>query len=431
MSGFQAFVVVNDYKNHHQMVVKTQSWGNFPASQRGMALMLIVFFLGLMAVAGLLNALNGNQMRIERDNRTAAALAEAKAALNGYVALKTDLASKTLGKFPLPDMGNGISLSEGDAAGNFAGNTSGISLIGRLPWKSLGLSVLRSADSECLWYALSGTFKNTPITNGMPNWDSLGQIDVVDANGNSVASNLVALVVAPGMPLDGQDRTSDSFAVQCGGNYDARNYLDAYSAANAIGGGLNYFSGSVNNSKAPDTTNKIFVQAKSDHYNDRFLMISVDDVFNVLIHRSDFSAQISALLDDSDFITNLKTTVIAGSKGSDNVNNAFCNSIANINNKIFCTNWKEMLLLTQLPALSPITIDGATTPNCTRVVIFGGKRTGTQVRLTSADKNDPANYLEGANLANFATPTAISNSFKGVSSFSASKPSADILRCLQ
>ena len=34
--------------------------------------------------------------------------------------------------------------------------------MGRLPWKTLGLDALKAGPGECLWYAVSGTYKNSP-----------------------------------------------------------------------------------------------------------------------------------------------------------------------------------------------------------------------------------------------------------------------------
>jgi hypothetical protein len=89
-----------------------------------------------------------------------------------------------------------------------------------------------------------------------------------------------------------------------------------------------------------------------------------------------------------------------------------------------------MLLLTALPAPSAITIDGIATPACNRVLIFGGQRTAIQSRVTAVDKNTAANYIEGINLAAFASPVANNNNFAGSATFNAATSSVDILRCL-
>jgi hypothetical protein len=296
------------------------------------------------------------------------------------------------------------------------------------------LPPLRDGQGECLWFVVSGRFKNSPPTDAL-NWDTLGQIDVIDGSGNVILGNVAALIVDPGAALDGQNRAlADPAYAQCGGNYDARNYLDPYDAANAVAGQVNYFATGTNHRVAAGTGNEPFVMTRGNHYNDRFLTITVDDIFQPIIRRSDFAAQIAALLDDSDLRAQVETghaqtVAVSGSatKGADNLN---CGSIANSANRAFCKNWKEMLLLTQLPSAASIDIDGAPTPPCHRVLLFAGQRTATQVRNSATDKLDPANYLEGDNLAAFATPTAHTATFSGSSTFSWRSPGSDILRCL-
>lgn len=397
------------------------------AKQRGAALMVMLVIVVMGVAAVLLSSLSSTALQIERDKMTADALAQAKEALIGDAVSQSPVSSA--GYLRLPDLGFGIGSApaEGSSAPNFAGNNKDYSVIGKVPWKTLGISPSRSGQVECLWYVVSGRFKNMPATNAL-NWDTQGQIDVIDGNGSILASNVAVLLVAPGKPIDGQNRAlSDPAYMQCGGNYDARNYLDAFNNANAIAGELNYFAGSTNNRVAPDSNNKRFVMASNDHYNDRFLFITIDDIFRPIIRRNDFSMQISALLNDAVFIPHLQAITIAGTKGTDN---ADCNNTSNPDNKKFCKNWKEMLLLTQLSLPSPIGIDGAPTPICNRVLIFGGQKNTAQNRLTAADKADPANYLEAPNLAAFATPNAASSNFSGVSAFSANSPSKDLLRCL-
>ena len=234
---------------------------------------------------------------------------------------------------------------------------------------------------------------------------------------------------------------------QCGGNYDAKNYLDTYDSLYSIAGEVNYFSGTTNNRVATNNDNKRFVFTKNDYYNDRIISIAVDEIFRSLIKRSDFSAKINALLSDPDFISILKEIKITSAmtsppnlKGTGNLGiNCECSqpscltnkSIINTDNQTFCKNWKEMLLLTELSPPMPIIIDGSeTVVNCSRVLIFGGQKTELQARATVIDKNSPINYLEATNATEFKTPIANSNNFSGTFSFNSSNSSADILRCL-
>lgn len=390
--------------------------------QQGMALIMLVFIVALVATGYLLHALNPVALKIERDKKTVAALSEAKAALLGYVITKAT--ANTFGYLPNPDLGLGI-INEGSEAGS-AGSIDA-SLIGKLPWKTLGIAPLSDGASECLWYVISGRFKNNPKTK-IINWDTQGQIDVIDGRGDVLASNLAALLVSPGQPLDSQSRVLGSANFfQCRGNYDAKNYLDPFSSEVAVEGEVNYFLGSTNNSRAPNTKNKKFVLNKNDDYNDRFLFVTVDEIFKLTSRRSDFSAHITSLLDDADFKAHLQSIEIKGDKGTDEIK---CSKITNVDNQEFCRNWIEMFLLTQLPVATPISISNISTAPCSRVLIFGGQKTGTQVRLTEDDKDQPANYLEGSNMLAFDAPIAKRTEFIGTLSFSASNPSADIMRCL-
>lgn len=386
--------------------------------QQGMMLIMLLFLIGLAAVAMVLSSLNANSMRIVRDAKTNDVLAEAKAALIGFSVGSSSMS----GHLPNPDMHTGV-VAEGGASGSVG--ATDISLIGKLPWRSLGLPPLKDGNSECLWYVVSGRFKANPLTATL-NWDTQGQINLIDGNGNVLAAGLAALIVSSGSVLGNQDRSlEDATLTHCAGNYDARNYLDTYDAANAVSGEVNYFSGSANNSRSPNANSKSFVLVNNANYNDRILYITVDEIFQPIIRRSDFSAQITALLDDVEFNAHLQSLIVGGSKGTANID---CDEIiSNSNNNTFCKNWKDMLLLAELPTPASIDIDGVPTSLCTRVLIFAGTKTSMQVRATTANISDPANYLEGTNLAAFKDNTA---DFSGLSVFDADNSSADIMRCL-
>ena len=390
----------------------------------GAALMLMLLIVILGSLSFLVSSLNSSALQNARNNKTTLALAQAKEALVGDTASSPSILSA--GYLRLPDLGFGIGNvpAEGSSPPNFSGNNADLSVLGKVPWKTLAIAPSRDGSGECLWYVVSGRFKNNPTSNSAFNWDTLGQIDVVDGNAKTIANNVAAIIIAPGTPLDQQTRSlSNPAYTQCGGNYEARNYLDPYNKFNATSEELNYFSGGTNDRLAHNDKNKRFVLTLNSHYNDRFMLITADDIFRPIIRRSDFSSQVSSLKNDPYFLTAIPSN---NNKGiGDNI----CNSLLP-NNQTFCTNWKEMLLLATLPTPSSIVIDGASTGICRRVLIFGGQKTVTQTRLTPADKANPANYLENANLAAFALPTALSSHFTGFSTFNANNPSAELLRCI-
>jgi len=198
--------------------------------QRGMMLIMLVFMLGIAAVAYMVHALNGNTVKIERDKKTAAALAEAKAALISYST--RDLSPGTCttnclrpGDLPCPDMNNtGV---VGTSCGSAAGSSQTLR-IGRLPWKTLGIGDLRDGYGERLWYAVSNRYKYNTRYRPL-NSDTTGTITLRNSSGavindGSSSTGLVAVIFSPGPPIvrqDGvqQDRSTSQENV-------ASNYLD-------------------------------------------------------------------------------------------------------------------------------------------------------------------------------------------------------------
>lgn len=397
--------------------------------QGGVALLAMLTLLTLFGLYLFVGQLSAMQPRLAREQEAATALAEAKTALIGDAISR--LLLNDAGRLRLPDRGAVIGEvpdidDEGRASGNFAGNDKDISVVGMFPWKTLGTGSLRDATGQCLWYVVSGRFKIVPKTDAL-NWDTIGQLDVINANGSFIATNLAALVVAPGPVLDGQSRVlANVLYRECGGNYDARNYLDSFDGADAIAGQVNYFDGSTNHRVAPTSNNKQFVLVDGDHYNDRFVFISVDDLFNRVMRRSDFAQEIGNLLDTPTFQAYLQSIVVAGNKGTDNI---ACSAAPDPS---FCDNWKEMLFLAQISPPSPITINGVTSPlSCGRVLIFAGRRSVGQSRSDALEKADKMNYLEGLNVSSFAVPNATATAFSGsLAGFSAASPATDLVRCL-
>jgi hypothetical protein len=195
--------------------------------QQGFAVLFLVLTLLLGGVAVFYSLATTIPLEIERDRKTAAALATAKAALIGYAVGVHDFASNERpGDLPCPDQndngspGGSLVTSCGDAAGNQQARR-----LGRLPWKILGLPDLRDGDGERLWYAVSNNFKNnlrtactTPGQTGCLNSDTRGTITIRDASGSIThnganpdpytPSGVVAVIIAPGAILKRQGAAS-------------------------------------------------------------------------------------------------------------------------------------------------------------------------------------------------------------------------------
>jgi len=255
-----------------------------PYSQRGSALFVLLAILGIAIGALLVGLFKSAAPQNQRDRETEAALARAKDALIGYATAyrETHLVSGSPlyvpGHLPCPDLGTG---TEGNEASTCSGK--GTSALGRLPWNTLGLPPLRDGNGECLWYAVSGSFKSNTKPD-LLNWDSDGQFQVLAEDGSTVISGAaagtrpVAVIFAPGAPLAGQDRTPSGTAAQCGGNYTPGNYLDTLAG--------------ISNSVVSAVANAItqFITGRpSSTFNDRLLVITADDIFaRSILKRADF-----------------------------------------------------------------------------------------------------------------------------------------------
>ena len=169
------------------------------------------------------------------------------------------------GSLPCPDIDNDgiLTLGVDYTAGGVC-----TSLIGRLPWRTLGLPDLRDDAGERLWYALSDRFSDNTGT-GPINSDTQGNRTVYDENtAVTKTAAAVAVIFAPGPALAGQNR--DGVAASCpttgtsiAGNLCAANYLEATGGANnaALGGAGPFVSA-----------------RRSDTFNDRLLVITTAEL---------------------------------------------------------------------------------------------------------------------------------------------------------
>ncbi len=233
-----------------------------PNKQKGMSLMMLVFVLILAMTAYTFKTLNSSGIESERHQMTIQALAEAKAALIGYAVTYDDAhVGEVYGYFPCPDR-----TTVGETGTELICGSAGDATIGRLPWKTLKIAPIKDGYGECLWYAVSGSFKNNPKLPLDPSTTS-SQLSVKTADGSFYAGSdtdpVVAVIFAPGSVMSGQNRADSGEDAYCGGNYVAANYLDAVN--------------SISNADATDAT---FVIDKSDTFNDQLMLVRQSEVFS-------------------------------------------------------------------------------------------------------------------------------------------------------
>lgn len=415
--------------------------------QQGMTLIMLLFIVGLAAVGYLLHALNPATIKIERDKKTAEALAEAKAALIGYAAgvnLTPGLCGTNCprpGDLPCPDTdNNGVAEP---ACGNAAGSSQS-SRLGRLPWKTLGLSDLRDGSGERLWYAVSNRYKYNTRYRPL-NSDTLATITLRDSTGNiindgSSTTGLTAVIIAPGEPLVRQDALVQHRSDL---NEDlASHYLDiAFGEDNQ-----NFTDGSTNGFIA----GLVKAADGSVIVNDRIITISHDEMLKVMETRVLAEVE-NSLLDYYCGIGNVsystKSCTVPGASlpyaatfintGCLGRNDAelTCSEAgatrgripaypitpwsptsilrASRNNNWFQMNaWREVVYYAVAPACATGTVNcngiGLLTvknpklfpENDKRLVLIATGRTlGEQLRSNDSRKTNEANYLEGENYA--------------------------------
>lgn len=220
----------------------------------GAALLAAMLLLVVVSAYAFLNRLNAAASISYQQQRSARALAEAKDALIGYaLTYAENHTGQPQGYLPCPD-------ADGDGSADPPCDATGLSVLGRLPWRTLGIEPLRDGGGECLWYAVSGPYKALANNKAPLTSDTDGLFEIQDAAGNTIiggASNIraTAVVFAPGRALGNQDRSSTPVGrTECGSTNAAdpvnspSNYLEA-------AGGANNATGSGNGGSAMPTAN--------------------------------------------------------------------------------------------------------------------------------------------------------------------------------
>lgn len=166
------------------------------SSQRGVALLQLLVVLTVIGTWAFLSFWNTSSARQQQQRTTQQALEQAKQALLGWSVSRGTSANPGFpGQLPCPEDTSLIGTSsEGQAASSC---TVASPVIGRLPWRTLKLGSAGLGDGEQLWYVLSPGFRVSPV-----NTTTIGKLTV-----DGVANAAVALIIAPGPPLSGQNRS--------------------------------------------------------------------------------------------------------------------------------------------------------------------------------------------------------------------------------
>lgn len=195
--------------------------------QRGAVLLALILVVTAALAAILLGRPQGSTLAARRA-QTAATLNEAKQALLAYAINYPERhdGNGTPGLLPCPDLGG-----NGTAAANCS--RAGGTTLGRFPWRTVRARELHGTHGEHLWYAVADGYR-TPLKAPL-NSDTEGDLT---ANG---ADDIVAVILAPGAPVDGQDRVTaprDPLNFLEGDNA-AGVHFRSHGGSGAIGGQMN------------------------------------------------------------------------------------------------------------------------------------------------------------------------------------------------
>lgn len=396
----------------------------------------------------------------ERESRQGGggdSLTQAREALLGYAATYRDAnTGDVFGFLPCPDLvGDGRA---GDALGFEACGNPGEASVGLLPYKKLGLPDLRDSAGGCLWYAVSGSFKNSPkATATVMNWDTQGQFGVVDANGTTLVApedaqgGAAAVIFAAGPPLATQNRNPGATA-PC--------QIDPAQIAAYLEGGNNTIAANAANA-AITLTQGAVKDATSN--NDRLAWVTPKEIFDRVLKRKDFSnalnatppGQINTLADRIRAALELRiqNDIFGGTSTSlptntasyipkppginvGDVDPAMDIGVANQPSYAnYLTNWAEQFRQAVCDNLSApcLDINNSGVANCRGALVLGGRQASGQPR-TSTQKGSSlsilANYFEsGSGTGGRDLLTGLGR-FVGNTAFSSANPAADAATCL-
>lgn len=275
-------------KKQYSLSVKKQAGAAFLIAMVVLASVAAFYFMGQFGAV--------SQKQVRQGERVAS-LAKAKKALIAYAVNYVDSNPGEMGFLPCPDI-SAATAPDGNEE-NLCSGARNQSFVGRLPWRTLDIAPLLDESNECLWYAVSGYYKNTSSVGGkteMLNDDTNGMLQIYNADGNAIYESaedrVVAVVIAPNAAVQNQLRNTEEETDQCRGNYTVTNYLDD-------SGGINngVFNG---NADQADSIIKAGTNSAvgATPFNDLIITITRDEIWNAIERRNDFTTKIQGLTDE-------------------------------------------------------------------------------------------------------------------------------------
>ncbi|MES9843043.1 MAG: hypothetical protein ABW131_00235 [Candidatus Sedimenticola sp. 6PFRAG5] len=385
--------------------------------QKGAVLLVLLTILVLGAVTLFFSQLKYVDTTYIQYQRSDEVLQEARGALIGWALTHENQP----GLFPVPDLpGDGDYDGQSDCP---AGAINSSHLLGQLPWKAYAAPCvdsrggtgahLKDASGASLWYAVTRNLLyefGYPVINSQLADSSSGWITVRDNSGAVLSDRVAAVVIAPGVALQGQERI--------GAASPASQFLDSVTIGATIYSNANFDSD--------------FIRAdESDNFNDRLEFITIDELM-VMIERK-VAVKVRGCLDDYAAVSGDKYPWAAPLDGAsapgyagvynsgfgrlpDSLNIESSPGVVDpamqltwqpadcFSGMAYWNNWREMVFYQVAPGYQPGS--GASCPDCLTLngsgaframVVVAGQRLAGQNRSSNSDQGEITNYLEGDN----------------------------------
>ena len=286
--------------------------------QAGVVLILVAFLLALTFSLYALKSLNSQDLTVLKQQKTTQALKSAKDALIAWAVAHPNHP----GQMPFPDRNTDLNY-DGFADCNSPTSTFNYGfLIGVLPVngqlnpceqpQDLALaSGLLDADGQVLWYAVSRNLVHKyetsapcnaafytcqasqtgdPVINPQSaNSPPYPWMRVLDRNGNVISNRVAAVIIAPGLPLSNQNRTSVAPA--------PNQFLDNFSIGGIVFSNADYDTANEDFEMGQDSSR---VSQNDNTYvrpylfNDQLIYITIDELMPLVTQRA--ASEISGLL---------------------------------------------------------------------------------------------------------------------------------------
>ena len=287
------------------------------AKQKGAVLILMAFIIGLGVLAYLLQAFDPARIKLEQDEKTVQTLNEAKQALIAWSVSHPN----TPGQMPWPDRKENVNPNYDGSSDCVNGVYQPSYLIGQLPslpttspcidpnnglFVYAGLSTypglgqeFKDAQGNRLWYSVSRNLvydyeqTENPIVNPGMISSTIGfapylrqggtkaydWLRVLDRNANLVSDRVAAVIMAPGNPIGGQDRS---------GVAEPNQFLDSFQIGAATYNNSSYTNVAEDFVMGEDSRNvsandPTFV--KPYNFNDKLVYITIDELMAAIEKR--------------------------------------------------------------------------------------------------------------------------------------------------